>query len=110
MSESKLSTVARCFEAIMSFRYACRTGVPAEATTAQSASSTRATQNPRVNPRTTRITALKMLLRISTVVRLRTRRRMRGASQPPSTSAPATSAAARPATEYARGSPKSSRR
>jgi hypothetical protein len=52
-----------------------------------------------MNPSASKIMALTPLLSISTVVRFRTSRLTRGASQPPSISAPATSAAARPAME-----------
>ena len=81
----------------MSFRYACRTGVPAEDTTAHSAKRARASQKVVVNISTTRMTALTMLVAISTLVRRLTSFRMRGAIHPPTMSAPATSAAARPA-------------
>ena len=89
----------------MSFRYACRIGMSAAKIRPQSARSTRASQNAFVKPSSTRITVLAIPPRISAVVRLRKSPRIQGAAYPPAICAPATIAAASPATAYASGSP-----
>ena len=80
----------------MSFRYAWRIGMSAAKIRPQSARSTRASQNAFVKPSSTRITVARPP-RISAVVR-RKSPRIQGAAYPPAICAPATIAAASPAT------------
>ena len=98
INESNDSTVARCCEGIMSFRYAWRMGMSAAKIRPHRTSSTSATQNEPVRPSNPRMSALATAPRMSAVVRFRNSERILGAAKPPRICDPATIAAARPAT------------
>ena len=110
INESKDSTVARCCDGIIPFRYACRIGISAAKIIPQTTSRRSATQKAFVNPSRASTSELAVVPRISAVVRRSKSARILGARYPPAICEPATMAAARPAIAYASLSPQSSRR